>query len=40
MSHRFTRGAVGKRKFSDWLEFLHAAAAARGVVVYPEEVAA
>lgn len=30
----------GKRKFSDWLEFLHAAAAARGVVVYPEEVAA
>lgn len=30
----------GKRKFSDWLEFLRAAAAARGVVVYPEEVAA
>jgi hypothetical protein len=27
----------GKRKFSDWLEFLHAAAAMRGVVVYPEE---
>ncbi len=25
-----------KREFSDWLEFLHAAAAARGVVVYPE----
>lgn len=30
----------GKRKFSDWLEFLHAAAAARGVVVYADEVAA
>jgi hypothetical protein len=30
----------GKRKFSDWLEFLHAAAAIKGVVVYPEEVAA
>lgn len=28
----------GKRKFSEWLEFLHAAAASRGVVVYPEEV--
>lgn len=27
----------GKRKFSDWLEFLHAAAAMKGVVVYPEE---
>ncbi len=26
----------GKRKFSDWLEFLNAAAASRGVVVYPE----
>ena len=26
-----------KREFSDWLEFLHAAAADRGVVVYPEE---
>lgn len=26
-----------KREFSDWLEFLHAAAAHRGVVVYPEE---
>lgn len=26
----------GKRKFSEWLEFLHATAAARGVVVYPE----
>jgi hypothetical protein len=30
----------GKGKFSDWLEFLHAAAASRGVVVYPEEKAA
>jgi hypothetical protein len=30
----------GKRKFSDWLEFLHAAAAIKGVVVYQEEVAA
>ena len=29
-----------KREFSDWLEFLHATAAARGVVVYPEEQAA
>jgi hypothetical protein len=27
----------GKGKFSEWLEFLHASAAARGVVVYPEE---
>lgn len=27
----------GKREFSDWLEFLHATATARGVVVYPEE---
>lgn len=26
-----------KREFSDWLEFLHATAADRGVVVYPEE---
>lgn len=26
----------GKRKFSEWLEFLHAVAAQRGVVVYPE----
>jgi hypothetical protein len=25
-----------KSKFSDWLEFLHAAAAHKGVVVYPE----
>lgn len=30
----------GKRKFSDWLEFLHAAAALKGVVVYPEEMEA
>jgi hypothetical protein len=29
----------GKKKFSEWLEFLHAAAAERGVVVYPEPVA-
>lgn len=28
-----------KGKFSDWLEFLHAAAVSRGVVVYPEEIA-
>jgi hypothetical protein len=27
----------GMRKFSEWLEFLHATAAARGVVVYPED---
>jgi hypothetical protein len=27
----------GKRKFSDWLEFLHAAAASRGVAVYESE---
>jgi hypothetical protein len=26
-----------KGRFSDWLEFLHAAAAHKGVVVYPEE---
>jgi len=26
----------GKREFSDWLEFLHATAAARGVVVYED----
>lgn len=30
----------GKAKFSDWLEFLHAAAASRGVVVYQEQEAA
>lgn len=29
-----------KKEFSDWLEFLHATAADRGVVVYPEEVSA
>jgi hypothetical protein len=29
----------GKREFSDWLEFLHAVAAERGVVVYVEEAA-
>jgi hypothetical protein len=28
-----------KREFSDWLEFLHATAADRGVVVYAEEAA-
>jgi hypothetical protein len=27
---------MGKREFSDFLEFLHATAADRGVVVYPE----
>lgn len=27
----------GKKKFSDWLEFLHAVAAEREVVVYPED---
>jgi hypothetical protein len=27
----------GKREFSDWLEFLHATAAARGVIVYPDD---
>ena len=27
----------GKKKFSEWLEFLHAVAAQRGVVVYPAE---
>jgi hypothetical protein len=29
-----------KREFSDWLEFLHAMAAERGVVVYPDQEAA
>jgi hypothetical protein len=29
----------GKREFSDWLEFLHAVAAERGVEVYVEEAA-
>ncbi|HYF37582.1 MAG TPA: recombination protein NinB [Prosthecobacter sp.] len=28
---------MGKRKFSEWLEFLHATATARGVVVYEDE---
>jgi hypothetical protein len=28
----------GKKKFSEWLEFLHAVAAQRGVVVYQDEV--
>ena len=27
----------GKKKFSEWLEFLHSVAALRGVVVYPSE---
>lgn len=27
---------MGKREFSEWLEFLHATAAERGVVVYEE----
>lgn len=31
--------AFGKREFSEWLEFLHATAADRGVVVYAEEAA-
>jgi len=31
---------MGKRRFSEWLEFLHATAALRGVVVYADEVAA
>lgn len=29
----------GKREFSEWLEFLHATAAERGVVVYQEDAA-
>lgn len=29
----------GKKRFSDWLEFLHAVAAQRGVQVYPGEAA-
>ena len=28
---------MGKRRFSEWLEFLHATAALRGVVVYADE---
>lgn len=31
---------MGKRRFSEWLEFLHATAALRGVVVYADEAAA
>jgi len=31
---------MGKRRFSEWLDFLHATAALRGVVVYADEVAA
>lgn len=27
----------GKKKFSEWLEFLHAVAAERGVTLYPQE---
>jgi hypothetical protein len=30
----------GKRKFSEWIEFLHATAAHYGVVVYPDQVQA
>ena len=30
---------MGKRRFSEWLEFLHATAALRGVVVYADEAA-
>lgn len=26
----------GKKRFSEWMEFLHAVAADRGVVIYPE----
>lgn len=31
---------MGKRRFSEWLDFLNATAALRGVVVYAEEAAA
>ena len=31
---------MGKRRFSEWLEFLHATAALRGVTVYADEVPA
>ena len=31
---------MGKRLFSEWLEFLHATAALRGVTVYADEAAA
>lgn len=30
---------MSRREFSEWLEFLHATAAARGVVVYAEDAA-
>ena len=30
---------MGKQRFSEWLEFLHATAALRGVVVYADEAA-
>lgn len=30
----------GKKEFSEWIEFLHAAAAQRGVIVYPDKRAA
>ena len=30
---------MGKQTFSNWLEFLHATAALRGVEVYPEATA-
>lgn len=30
---------MGKREFSDWLEFLHATAVERDVIVYPMEAA-
>ena len=31
---------MGKRRFSEWLDFLHATAALRGVTVYADEAAA
>jgi len=31
---------MGKRRFSEWLDFLHATAALRGVVVYADEATA
>ncbi len=31
---------MGKQRFSEWLEFLHATAALRGVTVYADEAAA
>ena len=35
----FRASKFGKKEFSDWLEFLHATAAHRGVVVYEEKAA-